>query len=59
MASMLPISSFYYLIKNSYAANSSAFLLLFQHLLSLPAFYNLVIIFPKIQVKNWPCPKDF
>ena len=59
MASMLPISSFYYLIKNSYAANSSAFLLLFQHLLSLPSFYYLVIIFPKIQVKNWPCPKDF
>lgn len=59
MASMLPISSFYYLIKNSYAANSSAFLLLFQHLLFLPSFYYLVIIFPKIQVKNGPSPKDF
>lgn len=59
MTFMLPISSPYYLIKNSYAGNSSGLLLLFQHPLSLPSFYYLAIIFPKIQVKNSSSQKDF
>lgn len=41
MASMLPISSFYYLIKNSYAANSSAFFVTFPTS-TFPSFFLLL-----------------
>lgn len=58
MASRLPSSSFYYLIK-ILCCKFKCLLVTFPTSTFPSPFYYLVIIFPKIQVKNWPSPKDF